>query len=65
MTDNPTPLQFGVSDRMIAALVGDKIIPEGQGLRVQDVAIDAANDRDTLVRVTMVATEDFLKCLTP
>jgi hypothetical protein len=46
-------------------MVADKIIPDGQGDRVQSVVISSSCDRHAEVTVKMVATEDFLKCLTP
>jgi hypothetical protein len=61
----PVNIGFGVTEQMIAALVKDGLIPDGQGDRVLSVDIRATNDGVTLVTVTMVATEEFLKCLTP
>jgi hypothetical protein len=63
MPDPINTYQFGVSDRLIAALVADKIIPAGQEVRVQAVTIDAKSYRHARVTVTMIATEEFLKCL--
>ena len=55
--------QFGVGEQIIAALIADKMIPEGQGDRVQSVVIDSNCDGFCSVTLKMVATKDFL--LTP